>query len=274
MSEKPIISVLMGVYYRSAEIALLERSIASILSQTMPDFELLICDDGSAPEAIELLNRLGETDLRIRLIRRGNLFSLPSKLNACLREAKGIYLARMDDDDCACPLRFEKQLAYLESHPGISFVGSDVNLIRDGELVGQRHFPPRPEVRDFYMTQPFIHPTLVFRREALEAVNGYSEERHCILCEDYDLLLRIYAAGHKGANLQECLLDYTIPVTAKGARKMKHRWNEAVTRYHRFRELGLLPGALPWVVKPLAVGLLPGWLLERLKMCRGGWKRA
>ena len=65
--------------------------------------------------------------------------------------------------------------------------------------------------------------------------------------------------------MQEVLFDYTIPATAKGNRKMRHRWNEAVTRYRRFGELGLLPGALPYVVKPLAVGLLPEKVLKRLK---------
>ena len=56
-----------------------------------------------------------------------------------------------------------------------------------------------------------------------------------------------------------------FPLTAKGSRKMRHRWNESVTRYRRFRDLGCLPAALPWVVKPLAVGLLPEGLLKRLK---------
>ena len=46
---------------------------------------------------------------------------------------------------------------------------------------------------------------------------------------------------------------------------MKHRWNEAVTRYGRFKELGVLPGALPYVVKPLAVGLLPEFILRKMK---------
>ena len=81
----------------------------------------------------------------------------------------------------------------------------------------------------------------MFRKDVLLNVGGYSEEKSCILCEDYDLLLRLYAAGYHGYNLQECLLDYTVSATAKGNRKMSHRWNEVVTRFHRFRELGVLP---------------------------------
>jgi len=264
LMDKPLISVLMGVFYRKDDITLLKRSVESMLAQTVSDFELLICDDGSSPAAMAYLESAAGDDGRIRLIRRGDLFSLPVKLNACLREAKGEYIARMDDDDFSHPDRFEKQLAFLTAHPEIAFVGCFVNHWREG-IVGERLLPEYPTVKDFYFVQPFIHPSLLFRREALEAVNGYGEDKYCILCEDYDMLLRLYAAGYTGANLPEKLLDYTIPLTARGNRKMRHRWNESVTRWRRFRELGCLPGALPWVVKPLAVGLLPEGLLKRLK---------
>lgn len=265
---EPLISVLMGVYYRRPDTALLERSVRSILSQTEGRFELLICDDGSCQPAVEYLNRAAGQDGRIRLIRPGDRFTLPEKLNACLAQAKGELIARMDDDDVSHPERFARQVSFLEEHPEVSFVGCTVNLCKEGGKVGERELPERPTVQDFYMVQPYIHPTLLFRREALAAVGGYSEEKHCILCEDYDLLLRLYAQGYSGANLQERLFDYTVPATAKGSRRMCHRWNEAVTRYRRFRQLGVLPGALPYVVKPLAVGLLPEPVLRRWKECR------
>lgn len=261
----PTISVLMGVYYRSNDIALLQRSVSSILSQTFTDFELLICDDGSSPAAIAYLDQIATEEPKIRLIRRGNLVTLPSKLNACLAEAKGDFIARMDDDDFSHPERFEEQIGFLAEHPEIAFAGCNVNLWRNNVIVGQRVLSECPTVRDFYFVQPYIHPSLMFRKEALLKVEGYSEEKSCILCEDYDLLLRLYTAGYQGANLQECLLDYTIPLTAKGNRKMKHRWNESVTRWRRFRDLGCLPKALPYVVKPVVVGLLPEGLLGRLK---------
>lgn len=267
-NKKPLISVLMGVYYKREEMHLLKRSVESVLKQTFTDFELLICDDGSTEAAIACLNDLASRDGRVRLIRRGNLFSLPQKLNACLECSNGVYIARMDDDDFSHPERFAEQMSFLTEHPEIAFVGSNVNLWRDGAIVGQRILPEYPTVRDFYFVQPYIHPALMFRREALVAVDGYSEEKHAVLCEDYDLLLRMYAAGYQGANLQKCLLDYTIPATAKGNRKMKHRWNEAVTRWKRFKELRCFPSAIPYVVKPLVVGLVPERLLSYLKAKR------
>lgn len=268
MMHKPQVSVLMGVYYRRADTALLERSVRSVLEQSVRELELLICDDGSSGDASALLDRMAKEDGRISLIRPGGLVSLPSKLNACLKAARGSWIARMDDDDYSHPRRLEKQLDYLAQNPEIAFAGCNVNLCRGGQNVGVRRLPEYPEVRDFYFVQPYIHPTLVFRKDVLLAVGGYSESPRCLLCEDYDLLLRLYAAGCRGGNLQEVLFDYTIPATAKGSRKMIHRWNESVTRYYRFKELKVLHRAWPYVLKPLAVGLVPEPILSMLKRRR------
>ena len=83
--DTPLISVLMGVYYQQADIYLLKRSVTSILNQTEKDFELLICDDGSTPEACAYLESLASNDRRIQLIRSGDRFHLAKKLNACIK---------------------------------------------------------------------------------------------------------------------------------------------------------------------------------------------
>lgn len=265
VSGEPPLSVLMGVRYRREDTALLYRSVQSVLSQTYSRWELLICDDGSTEEARRLLQAFAGRDPRIRLIRPGGCYGLSEKLNTCLREAKGVWIARMDDDDRSHPERFQKQLDFLKAHPDSAFVGCNAHLWRGGMRAGARILPEHPAVRDFLFTQPFIHPSLIFRREVLLAAGGYSEDKRCVLCEDYDLLLRLYEQGLVGTNLQECLLDYTLPESAKGHRRMSHRWNEAVTRWRRFHALGLMPKALPYVVKPLAVGLLPAGLLRKIQ---------
>lgn len=265
MEKQPTISVLMGVRYSREDTLHLERAVQSILKQTYQNLELLICDDGSTETARSWLEKMAAQEARIRLIRDAGCLDLAKKLNLCLKSAQGEYIARMDDDDYSYPDRLEKQIRFLIDHPGASFVGCNVNLVQNKVIIGERKFPPWPGVEDFYFVQPYIHPTLLFQREALLAVGGYSEQLNCVLCEDYDLLLRLYKAGFKGANLQEILLDYTVPLNAKGNRKWKHRWNETVTRWKRFQELGKLPGALPYVIKPIAVGLIPEGALARLK---------
>lgn len=91
------------------------------------------------------------------------------------------------------------------------------------------------------------------------------KKKHQIRCEDYDLLLRLYASGYKGMNLSEVLLDYSINFNRKVSRNVKFRWNEVVTRWSRFRDLNLLPGVLPFVVKPLVVLLVPEKILRKIK---------
>ena len=262
----PLISVVMGVLYRRDDLSLLQRAVESVLGQSLGDFELLICDDGSTAEARQYLEEQARSDRRIRLLWGCQRTDLAAKLNFCLREARGAYIARMDDDDRSLPERFEKQLAFLRQNPDAAFVGSWAELIREGERIGVRRLPERPAVEDFYMTQPFLHPALVFRREALEAVGGYCEEKRCFGCEDYDLLLRLHEAGYAGANIQEPLLEYTV--SDGSGRKMRHRLNEAKTRYSCFKALGKLPGAWPYVIKPLAVGLLPPYFREQIKRKR------
>lgn len=261
----PEISVIMGVYYRENNLSKLKKSVESILSQTLPSFEFLICDDGSVSEACAYFDAISKDDDRIRLIRPGKAYVLPEKLNCCLQYARGEWIARMDDDDVSHPERFEQQVHFLKNNPQIAFVGCNVNLVCEGIQVGMRKLPFSPTVKDFFMTQPYIHPALMFRKHALQIVNGYSEDKRVLLCEDYDLLLRMYEKGLVGANIQQVLLDYSVPVTEKGKRRMKHRWNEVVTRFRRFRALSLLPRALPYVIKPIAVGLIPASLRVKLR---------
>ena len=264
-NESPLISVLMGVLYRRESVNLLERSIRSIQSQTYRNFELLICDDGSTEAACKYLDEAASRDERILLVRGCPRIDLASKLNWCLKAANGTYIATMDDGDLSYPKRFAVQMAYLREKPQAAFVGCIAQLERDGKPVGIRRFPTSPEVKDFLFVQPFLHPTLLFRREVLETVGGYCEEPRCMGCEDYDLLLRLYEADYRGENIQDLLFTYTLQPTGSKKRTMALRRNEVKTRYARFRALGLLPRALPYVVKPVVVGLIPSQLLQWMK---------
>lgn len=261
----PLISVCMGVRYRREDLSLLERSIHSIQGQSYSNWEFLICERDSSPAAKSRLSKFAQEDPRIRLIDGTGTVGLAGQLNRCIVEAKGDWIARMDDDDFSYPQRLAAQMEYLRENPRVAFVGCIARLERDGKLAGTRRLPPKPAVRDFLFVQPFLHPTMLFRRRALEAVGGYCEESRCLGCEDYDLLLRFYEAGLAGGNIQEPLFTYTLSSKGSKKRTMALRWNEVKTRYVRFRALGLLPGALPYVIKPVIVGLIPDLVLIALK---------
>ena len=266
VDDRPLISVIMGVCHQKENVNLLKRSITSILEQTYTNFEFLICEHGSTEEAKQVIDYFEKQDKRIKVIRPGKESFLAEKLNICLKEARGQLIARMDDDDYSHPERFEKQVDWLEKNPEIDFVGSNVSLYCGKEKIGTRKLPQYPEIKDFLFVQPYVHPTIMFRYEPLAIVKGYSESKCCILCEDYDLFLRLYEEKFQGANLQEVLLDYTT--RKKGNRKMRHRWNESITRYQHFKKLGLLPQALLYVIKPILAGLIPEKFLIKLKTAR------
>ena len=263
-----MISVLMGVLCSKDRIESMENAVRSILSQTYQDFELLICDNGSCLEVQVLLDSLAACDYRIHLLRPVNVNTLQKKLNVCLSAAKGEFIARMDDDDLSHPTRFEVQLSFLNQHPEIDFVGCNIMQVDENGSAGVRNLPMYPTVVDFRFVLPYIHPTLLFRRNALLSDGGYSESKWKESCEDYDLLLKLYEQGRRGANIQQVLLNYSIANSQYRRKPYRHRVNEAVTRYSHFRTLKKLPAWWPYVVKPLVVGLLPLSALARLKAMR------
>lgn len=261
------LSVIMGVY-NIAALPLFDSAVNSILTQTMGNFEFLICDDGSTDNTWEILTQLAQRDSRIGLIHNPKNEGLASALNLCLTEACGRYIARQDADDISAPERFAKQISFLEEHPQISFVGSNVTLWDERGNWGHRSFPPYPQPRDFLFTMPFVHGALMFQRESLEQIGGYRVSKETRRAEDYDLLMRMYAQGLAGANILEPLYYFREDAAAKKRRKYCYRVDEVKVRWCGFRELGLLPQGLPYVVKPLIAGILPTFLLREIKKYR------
>lgn len=265
MKSSELISVVMGVCYRRTETNLLKRAVESILQQTHQNLELLICENGSTQEAKNLLKQFACQDSRIRMIDGSGTSMLSEKLNRCIKAAKGNYIARQDDDDESRLDRLETQIAFLDNNPQYAFVGCNVNIEQDGVILGVRKLPFAPTVRNFLFVQPFIHPSLMFRRECLEKIKYYSESKYCYGCEDYDLLLHLYQCGFQGANLQQPYFTYHIPSKGLSNRTFLMRCNEVVVRWKRFKALGMLPQSIPYVIKPIMVGLIPINLLHKLK---------
>lgn len=241
-----------------------ERSINSILSQTYSDFEFIICDDGSDDDTWELLEAFAKKDTRIRLIRNGRNLGLAASLNRCIELSSGDFIARHDCDDYCDPQRLEKQIAYLKTHGDIDILGCNAYLFDENGVWGKEVFPENVEDKDFLFRSPYKHGSVVFRREALIKAGCYRVAKETYRTEDYDLFMRMQKFC-KGANLDEYLYFFCEDKCAKKRRKYRYRIDEAKIRLNGFKELGLMPKALPYVIKPLIVGLIPAPLLDRLK---------
>jgi glycosyltransferase involved in cell wall biosynthesis len=202
----PQISVLMPVYQAERY---LEEAVESILAQSFDDFELLALDDGSTDASPQILAALATRDDRIR-VHAAPHSGLVNRLNEGLTQARGIYIARMDADDISYPERFERQIAYLESHPECVAVGTAVDEIDpDGRPIRPLDIRPGHEEIESRLLQgdggAVIHASALYRADALRGVGGYSDGLDG--GEDIDLHLRLAESGRL-ANLPDRLFLY------------------------------------------------------------------
>ena len=262
MSREPLVSVLLGAYNCASTLG---QSIESMLAQDYGRMEIIVCDDGSTDGSAEVSESYAARDARVVLLRNERNLGLPATLNKCIAAAKGEYLARMDGDDRSKPDRIRKQVAFLEAHPEYAFCGSSISLFDGGGAWGKRDYPERPEAQSFLLRSPFAHPTVMFRASCLAAAGGYGTDPALGRSEDYDLFMRLHAAGLRGYNLQEYLLEYREELASHRKRKYRFALTEARVRWRGFKALGLLPLGLPYVVKPLVIGLIPKAAYLRLR---------
>lgn len=189
-SADPVISVLMSV--RDCE-PFVAQAIQSILDQSFTDFELILVDDFSGDGTAQICQRFSLADQRIKFLRNKEHLGLTRSLNKALAIANGKYVARMDADDISLPDRFEEQIQYLESHPGVGLIGSQYHEIdKDGHVVTDViQFSDVPIIVHWRMAfeNPIPHPPIMVRKDLLDVVGGYDERWRT--SQDYDLFTRL-----------------------------------------------------------------------------------
>lgn len=253
------ISIIMGIY-NCAEY--LPQAIDSILAQTYTDWELILCDDGSTDNTYDVADEyVQKYRQKIILIRHETNQFLSASLNDCLKQATGYYVARMDADDKSTPDRFEKQVKFLEDHPDIQLVGTAMQWFNEEGYLGivlREHFPDRNSLRK---GTPFNHATIMTYKEIYDKLGGYTVSERTRRGQDYDLWFRFYAAGYRGANIDDPLYLCREDFNTIKRRKFRGRWNDYKTVLFGFR---LLNYPWYWYIMPtlaLLKGLVPHQLL-------------
>ncbi|NTV84165.1 MAG: glycosyltransferase [Bacteroidales bacterium] len=210
MQPYPEASVLMPVF--NAESTLIE-ALESLSGQTFPGFEILAIDDGSTDQSLSILESWAQHDNRLRILKtphRGILGTLNEGLLAC----RAPLVARMDADDRSLPGRLEHQIARFRAYPDLSLVSSQVrafpdHAVRQGlklYLDWQNSLLDEAAIhRDIFIESPFVHPSVMYRRDAVVRLGGYQEHGWP---EDYDLWMRMYLANLKFAKLPAVLLEW------------------------------------------------------------------
>ncbi len=199
------VSVIMGVYNEEASIA---AAIDSIIKQTYGCWEFIIVDDCSTDNTFEIINSYCEKDSRLKLYRNNQNLGLAQSLNKAINHASGMYIARMDADDISLPNRFNEQIKTLDLNSKVMVVGTAAYYIDSNNL--QKRLVRMPQYhRDLlnliFKKSPFIHPSVMMRKEYLKITNGYDSRLR--RAQDYDLWLRGRFIGEY-YNIQEPLIIY------------------------------------------------------------------
>ncbi len=259
------VSVIMSVY-NTKDYNMLKQAIDSILDQTYKDFEFIICDDGSDDSTYNYLVEFAKKDKRIIIIQNKGNLTLGPALNHCLAVARYQYIARMDADDISLPNRLELQLEYLEKHKDVALVGTNVKLINNNsEIVGIRKYPNYLKKKDFINNCPICHPTIMLRKDVLEKLRGYSKKKEHIRVEDYELFLRMITKDYKMVNIDEELFLYRQNTHNGKQKKYKYCINEYKLREEYIPKLSNGKVKKYYIIKPLLVGLIPGFIYKKLK---------
>ncbi len=185
-----------------------DETIPSVLSQSFRDFEYLMINDGSPEQAAAIERKYN--DSRIRIITTPTPLGLSGSRDAGLRAARGELIAFIDSDDFCEPGRFEKQVAFLDSHPDHVLVGSALRYIDErSRTIGKRVYPEvDAEIkRRMIAVNCVAQPSVMARRTALIEAGGYTQNFPA--AEDYDLWLRAARQG-KFHNLPDQLVAYRI----------------------------------------------------------------
>ena len=198
------VSIIMGIFNC---VETLPEAIDSLLGQTFKEWELILCDDGSTDNTYSVAEEYAlKYPNKIVLIRNSTNMGLNYTLNHCLKYAKGEYIARMDGDDLSLPMRLETEVKFLNEHPEYAIVSTPMIYFDEQGEWGKGTAIEIPQIKDFVFHTPFhCHAPCMIRREAYEAVGGYTVDRRLLRFEDCNLWYKLYAAGYRGYNLQEPL---------------------------------------------------------------------
>lgn len=204
-----LVSILLPLYNESVEYATL--AIDSLCNQTYTELEIvLLLDNPQNKRLLSLLKEYTQRDNRIVLYINEKNMGLPTTLNFGISVAHGEFIARMDGDDISMPQRIEKQLSYLLSHSCIDLLGTNAYIIdENGDTIGEYKKTSSDYSQKMMLKHcncNMIHPTWLGKAELFRACL-YREFFHC---EDYDFMLRAYAAGYKFHNLSIPLLKYRV----------------------------------------------------------------
>jgi glycosyltransferase involved in cell wall biosynthesis len=200
----PLISVVVAVYNGSLYLG---ETIQSVLDQTFKDFELILVDDCSTDNSVDIIKSY--TDPRIKLVQNSQNLGVVKNTNLGFAIARGRYIALLGHDDICVPERLQTQYDCMENNPSISFCGSWMETFGSTNQIIT--YPNKQEVINskLLFSTTFGAPSVMMRkRDFWENKLIYRDSYKC--AEDYDLWVRASIRGLKSTNIPQVLVKYRV----------------------------------------------------------------
>lgn len=260
---KPRISVLLCVF--NAEKTL-RRCLESIQTQTLTDWECIICNDCSSDNSQIIIDEFANKDSRFKCFTNDRNYGLTHSLNECIIRARAEIYARQDADDWSDNRRLEIQYNFVKEHPEYAVVGTNAyNVDDDGNLSEIQYIEELKAIDLVNKKGIYNHGTWMMRAGDIIEVGCYTDRPEVIRSQDYDMALKLYAKGKKMYNIQESLY-YTFR-GEEAIRRMRN-WKRVKglmwIRWNGYKANHFPLWTYVYVLKPLFAVLIPYKL--KLKM--------
>ncbi|MBQ8046990.1 MAG: glycosyltransferase family 2 protein [Prevotella sp.] len=221
-NDKPVVSVIMPMH-NSAKY--LREAIESVRCQTFQDWELLVVDDASTDNSVEIAREYTKADSRIRLFVNESPIGIPSApRNIGLQAAQGRFIAFLDSDDIYLPCKLEQQLALFEKEQA-AVVYSNYEKMDEGGIRNNRIIvaPPFTDYKQMLKGNVITMPAGIYDRSKVGTVLMKSEHH-----EDYIMWLDILRQGFRAVNTQTVVAIVRVRDTSVSSNKLKAagwQWN-------------------------------------------------
>jgi len=230
----PRVSVLLLTYNRPQFIG---KAIESILAQQFQEWELLVVHDGPNQEIPVVMEEWRKRDNRILYFHREIPGNIAEASNFGLAQARGEYIAVLDDDDYwAAPDKLSKQVGFLDGHRDHCCCGGGVIVVDPSGREQMRYLKPEHDEqikRRALMANPLAHSTTLYRRESALRTGGYDETLAGF--QDWDLWLKLGKQG-KLYNFPEYFLNYRVWQGSGSFHQSKGNTASALLITRRYRQ--------------------------------------
>lgn len=183
------VSVIIATYNKSN---LILRTIQSVINQTFQDFELIIVDDGSDDNTLEVIKKISVKDKRIKYIYQKNQ-GYASALNNGISLSNGKYIAILDDDDEWLPEKLEKQIQIFEKYPSVYLVSCWLFKISENNKRLFKTYSGLIENRkwcDFFKSNGILtSSSILFKKEIFDELGGFDSKLK-LVC-DLEFYIRV-----------------------------------------------------------------------------------